>query len=404
MRQFRYVNLFSLMFNVAIICVVSYAILENVKISISGYSSIQRPLLYIAAFCHFPLIGSIIKKLKRKEYFPLFLFLLLFLVTFSYSTLTNRTNGGYAAINFFIYIVELFLLMVYAAENDKVQLVFNLIFKYALFITIITDIIIFTGIIHFTDGSFETYLIGSKFSVAYLHIYLLAFFLLKHSFKQSLNMRQVLSFILLSLLTIYISIRVDCNTGLIGSLLLMFFIMIFRTNNRTLRVFTSPLLFIGFIFASSVIAFLFEIIIQTPIITNFITNTLGRDLTLTGRTEIYSVFASSMSGHWLWGYGFGNAYTASMSLFGYANAQNALLQWILQIGLVPVIFLVIFWAYIMFQVSKKKNLSQIMPAIALIYVFIILGTVEITYSMNFILWISLLLMWAHRKEKFKEYI
>lgn len=403
MRQIRYIKLSSLMFNIALICVASYAILENVGISIDNFGNIRRPLLFMAAFCLIPLIGSIIKKLKRKEYFLFCMILFIFLGTFSYSTLINRdTVSGsgvvYATINLFLYIIELFILMIYAAENNKVQSVFNLIFRYALLITIITDVIIFTGIVHFTDGAFETYLIGTKFSVVYLHIYLLAFYLLKYSFGKLLSPRQIVMLIILSFMAICVSIRIDCNTGIIGSMLLVVFVLIFWIyRDKVLKAFSSPLLFLVFIFGSGIIAFLLERIIQTPAITNLITNTLERDLTLTGRTEIFSLYTLKMAGHWLWGYGYGNAYTVSMGLFGYADAQNALLQWILQVGIIPIIFLVLLWANIMHHVSMRKDLIKIMPIIALIYVFIILGTVEITYSMNFFLWMGLLFMWSHQK-------
>ena len=104
-----------------------------------------------------------------------------------------------------------------------------------------------------------------------------------------------------------------------------------------------------------------------------------------------------MGGHWLWGYGYGNGNTAAVRLFGCANAQNAQLQWILQAGL-PVAFMVdVLITIVIKQLSRSSRKRQIMPLAILIYVYIILGMVETTFSMSFLLWLACVFMQVNEK-------
>ena len=51
------------------------------------------------------------------------------------------------------------------------------------------------------------------------------------------------------------------------------------------------------------------------------------------------------------------------------------------------------------QMSKSSKHRQIMPMLVLIYVYIVLGMVEVTFSMRFILWIALIFMHSNSKEE-----
>ena len=136
----------------------------------------------------------------------------------------------------------------------------------------------------------------------------------------------------------------------------------------------------------------FELLVAIPAVSYFIESVLGRDNNLTGRLQIYEMFSAEMQGSWLFGFGMGNANSAAMALFGYANAQNAVLQWILQTGVPVTALLVAVMVLVFARLYKYHSLQKMMPMVALIYVYITLGTVETTFSMSFILWVFMLLM------------
>ena len=98
------------------------------------------------------------------------------------------------------------------------------------------------------------------------------------------------------------------------------------------------------------------------------------------------------------GFGMGNANLAAKTLFGYANAQNAFLQWILQAGFLTTAAMVLLIATVFAQRSKTRQFKKTMPLVILIYVYIMLGMVETTFSMSFFLWIGLLFALTNERE------
>ena len=143
---------------------------------------------------------------------------------------------------------------------------------------------------------------------------------------------------------------------------------------------------------SALFPFVAEQIMSLSVVEKFVMNILDRGSDLTGRINIYASFFSKMEGYWLWGYGFGNGNVVATRLFGYANAQNALLQWVLQIGLPGTGLLVYLMCTIFKRLKDRYTVDKAMPLIFLIYLYIILGMVETTFSMSFLLWLALIFM------------
>lgn len=392
----------SLIFNVATICIVSYALLEYLPISLPQSAFIKRPLLIIGGCCLLFNARVILQSIKKKEYFTTVLLLFVFCLTILLPPLFGlNTTTKYLLFNFLLYFAELFSLMILAAETGRTKNVFNILFWYALFLLIITDFLIFTGV-RFTDGFFETYFIGTKFTVSYLHIYTLAFFLAREKNPSLLKSKNLIFLIFYSFFVFFIVSRVKCNTGMIGYLIFITLTLIFSIFSSTvLRKCSSVSVFITVIVGCTLFAFVSESVLSIPSVENFIVNVLHRDATMTGRTYIYGMYAEAMEGHWLWGYGYTNKFNIAMRLFKYANAQNALLQWILQIGIVPVTILVTMFLTFIKRLTEKKSLKQILSILALVYTFMLLGTVEITMSMNFFLCMALIFMWSHQKTEEK---
>lgn len=408
MEKYRKVKLSTIFMFTALICIFSYAMLEDTAISIPAFDSVKRPLLYLGLLCLVSQVMLLLKSLKKKKYFRIAAALVIFFAAVIISAVVNKhTIPGYSPLygtfNLIVFITELFAVMIWAAERGKWRYVIRLLFYYVLILTAITDFLIFTDAVYFTDGLFETYLVGTKFSVAYLHIQLLALFLMNQRSRHRFKRRYILAALLYAIVVIFVADYVECNTGIIGCLFLMLLLILFNvSSDRWLRRFCTVRLFIIFMVFSVLFVFVYEMVLNLPFVKYMIVEVLDRTVTLTGRTEIYALYAIKMLGNWMWGFGYGGAYVMSMQLFGYADVQNALLQWVLQIGVIPVAALLGLFITIFRPLSRQRVTIQIMPALALIYVFLLLGTVEITMNMNFFLWIALIFLWINDRQRADE--
>ena len=105
---------------------------------------------------------------------------------------------------------------------------------------------------------------------------------------------------------------------------------------------------------------------------------------------------------WLWGCGVGNGNAAAIWLFGYDNAQNAVLQWLLQTGVFVTGLLCGLMLVVFHQLSRSNKQEKVLPLVVLIYVYIIMGMVETTFNMSFIMWFAIIFMLVNEKEKVEK--
>lgn len=393
----------SLWFYSILCCLILYSSLENSVQAFPQVGLIKRPLLIFVIILLVLKIKVFMSYINRKEYIGVLFLIILFSIFLILSAVNNahRYNDYspfYATINLILYIVSLYLFMIYAAENNKVHNMMHFIFCFLFLLVIIVDSMIFLDIRLEANNAF--YLVGTKFSVVYLHIYCLAYFLArKKNTVKYIKEKKGLILCLLFLMAI-VAVNVDCNTGMIGCILLIALIFLFsRFKEHLYQYATRGSVFLLILLGVTLISFAFEQIVQYAPITNFIENVLHRQTTLTGRTDIYNSYLVSMIGNWQYGFGYGAAYKTSMLLFRYADTQNALLEWILQVGIYAVIILLFLYIAIFSGIRKMNNNAQIIPLVALVYVFVLLGSVEITMDMNFFFCLFLLYAYIHNKDK-----
>lgn len=390
---------------VATFCVVSFALLENMSISIPAFSAVKNPLLYVAGVCVVSQINLLLRTFMKKKNFYIWIAVLVLCALLFLSTFINRKPvvGEVplrSTVRMTLFFVELFALMIWVSERGHERFVVNLLFYYVLVLVILTDILLFSGIITFHDGSHECYLVGTKFTVSYLHMDLLMLWFIKENGQRDIrNVPKPVLFIA-TVLLVMVSIRVGCMTGVLGCIAqLALYLVINRPERKGLRFLNSPVTLVLVLLGSLSFPFVSELIMSIPTVKYFVVEILERSENLTGRIEIFQMFSDKLEGHWLFGFGLGNAHAASRALFGYANAQNALLQWILQAGVIPTVALVGLMVVVFRQRVRNRNFQNSMPLIALIYVYIVLGTVEITFGMSFFLWVALAYMLANKNRQ-----
>ena len=175
------------------------------------------------------------------------------------------------------------------------------------------------------------------------------------------------------------------TTGIIGNIVILILICI-PLSRKVKTVLAKPstmlliLLVVNFLIVGS------DSLIQIPAVRNIIVNILHKDLTLTGRNKIYAMLPMLYVDHWFFGYGYNSDVFAG--LIGYGNAQNGILQYILDCGLVGAGAFILNW----FK-SIKTNLfevSEMWPTICVVYGFIVCSSVEVCFKYNFILTLAVI--------------
>lgn len=230
-----------------------------------------------------------------------------------------------------------------------------------------------------------TTLLGNKFNVSYSHLMLMFILVFLDENSKNRNKKVIVYAILLSILCLY----VECSTTLLACW--VFVILYFLPQH--LRAFISkPVVCIIVFFLSAFLLLSFSGILSWGPVKYLIVNILHRDATLTGRMQVYPYIYRLVSSKKWWGYGYGTDIVLKTSIW-YANAQNALWDFVICYGFITTVFLII---YMMFSVNRysKYNTEKFENSswlvFEMIYVYIFMGIGEITYSKQFFFYIALL--------------
>ena len=154
-------------------------------------------------------------------------------------------------------------------------------------------------------------------------------------------------------------------------ILLIFFNQHFNAKNWLIILGISDVIFV----------FFNTIILSQPIVQYFITDILGESLDLHGRLQMYTTVIPVFLKQPLWGYGCNNYYPVLYSLVKAPNAQNGILNCMIQFGIIGTIILVI---VLFLMLKKSENVKECYPLYALIIMMTIISSVEITIDIYFI--------------------
>ncbi|MBE5802806.1 MAG: hypothetical protein E7319_11060 [Clostridiales bacterium] len=393
----RIITLEAVFVYLALFCISTYALLEHVSLSIPMFSQVKMPLLIMGGVCLVTKFGLFANNLLRRKYFFVFLTVCALCVILAWSMYVNRNPEiGVSPIRntvrLILFLLEMFFLAMVIAETGRGKATLNFLFWYLLVLLIINDIALFTRVITFRIGKFEGFIVGNKFAVSYLHLDLLALWVARSRKTQKKRKYPFWLVLLIAVYMIAVAIRVDCMTGVLGSVAMVGLLVLADMASKQRRPWlTSHVTLLLALFVSVLFAFVVNLIVSIPVVSRLIEDVLGRDATLTGRTNIYAVYISKLDGHWSAGYGFGNGNEVADTLFGYPNAQNALLQWVLQVGIYATGMLVFLMQQVFRHLHRKaeRHTMEMVALVVLIYIYVMLGTVEISFNMTVIMWLML---------------
>lgn len=331
-----------------------------------------------------------IKSFKKINNYCLFLICSILLTSFLNRNLvlgTYQVSSYTLGLLYAIIIFNSICFIEYSISHKKTNLMFQYFFKFCFITCIIVDCLIFS------IGSLAPayYFIGDKFTVSYLHFFLIALFVQNYSDDKHLKYK--IKLLLLFVLTFFICKRVSCSTGQIGAAVFMLLLSTKRLRNI---VSSNRSLFICIIIFT-LISFAFEGLLNFSYFRDFIVDVLGKDDTMTGRTGIYLVLWNAVQVSPWFGWGQGNGMSFMGYYFSTPNAQNGFFNYVTDYGFIGVSSLLLF----LNAVCSKVNVKAAYPLWSLIIVFIVLSSVEITFNLQFIVYIILLIPFIRTQTKLR---
>ena len=258
-----------------------------------------------------------------------------------------------------------FFMMEYVNEKNLHQSFFILMYRFTLGYLLVNDLLLLAQMpsVSGMESSTIIYLIGNKFEVTYMHLFFSALYYQVFCTGMKVYLRQYIILVMHLVLTLFIAIGVECSTGVLGVVLLAVFLFLYKT------------------------------ILAIPSVQYLIVDILNEDLTLTGRTYIYTRMLDLMDTQPWFGYGNGTAtfFTTYYIHEKLTNTQNGLLNDYIDWGIIGVICLIILTYSVLRSASSRIN-----PFICLIYTYIVLSSIEITLGLRFLAVLPMC-MWANKK-------
>lgn len=296
-----------------------------------------------------------LKKFHSFWYVWLFVFLIIFCTFVSFGVSTRTMTAIVLAIR----VSAFYLGTQYIVRIKSGDYLVDTLFVFLSAIILVVDfIIVFTmgkGIGTSSDGVLPFYLIGNKFSVSYLHFLYIAIFSIQTKILKCKKKKNI-AFAMLCFFTCIICLIMDCNTGLIGCLVIMLLSLFYNVKCIN-RLITSGWTF-GFAFV--ILTFLLvgtNFLLENAVIKKIIVDIFHTNLDLTGRLEMFEISIEAIKNRPFFGYGINCTIVQDTLTWG--NPQNALLKFLLDFGIIGTIafFIMCLKSYSSKSVSKNRTFS-----------------------------------------------
>lgn len=379
-----------------------YGLFGDTSHVVPWFSDAKKRFLMIAFLFILPKIPDVLKNIAKKKHFTMFFWLVLFAVLSMISAYMTKniipnSTTVYTTVFILAFFAEIYSSIIYACQRGIIDSVFSMYSIMAWGVLLLSD-----GVFLATKFVLQMpfFLIGSKFTLVYQHIAVLAFYLLNNMSDSRSHRLQWFLIAFFSGYTAIIAILADCMTGLLGYVFFVGLWMLYDVFHvKFYRIMIMPEVIAGLMILNLVITFSFEAIIQYPAVESFIVEVLGRSATLTGRLNIYRNFLPLTKDYLVWGFGMSNAYTVCVNVFQYADTQNCILEWVIKCGVFATAALLMTIIHTFKCLSSSPRNRKLVPLVFLVYAYLFMGTVEITFDMNFFTWIAMLYGCSQMRKK-----
>ena len=262
-----------------------------------------------------------------------------------------------------------FLLLIIVCNKNRQKSMLEIYFWTSVLLYIASDLSVFGRII--IDGN---YLIGTKFQIAYLHIRTLALIIL---YVKDWNISKKVLLCALIAETFLINIITGCATGLVGTVLFILFLFLYF---KRARIVQNPFTNIIVLLVCAAFPFWYELIINSSFVKVLVEAVLQKQLTLTGRTVIYSRIPQLFGDYVLCGYGI-NSNMEICRRWGAINIQNGMLKVLMESGIVGAVMILILYFSVFWRGRKCEKITQQVLS-AFLLVFSVLSSIEISIGVD----------------------
>lgn len=303
-----------------------------------------------------------------------------------FSSVINHMESSTILASFFyaVQIIVIFLVSERFLSRYPLEDYAKIVFGVFLVLILFTDLLMLIKSYNFHNPD-ESYLIGNKFVVSYVHCFAsaLAFLIgyktekvlvINHGKLQFQGMSMRLFAFAFSVFSLLVCRKVTCSTGMIACLILIIMMILPKitrriiSNKNVIVIFTAV---VNFLLLGS------YSILNTSFIHNLIYGYLEKSETWNGRLVIWDMIFDYIGKKPLTGYGFYNTVVANE--LGFGNPQNAVLKFLLDAGLLGLIaYAALVW--FSFREITPKALHKVYPMTAFFYAMIFAALVEINLT------------------------
>ena len=289
----------------------------------------------------------------------------------------HNANTFKSLIEAFIYALafyDTYTAVVYFKINGKLDIFLKYLYRIVLLFTVLNLLSIIYTIIG--NGNATEYLLGNKFSSAYMLIFLISLFGATHDMEKK---RYAILLILMIIVSMMICFYLESITALVS---IMFVLVAVILKKYISKLLVNPISLTTMLIMSSVIVFAFDKLLSMPFINRVVFDIFGKSISIFGRQKIYNEYFREIveQGAFAFGRGYNNSeiYNLSGGVFG--NAQNGLAEHFISFGIIGVCAIL----FTLFVCVKKSNYSDKAFYIALTtFAMIVAATVEVSINWFF---------------------
>lgn len=314
-----------------------------------------------------------------RHYFIIYSDKLLYACIFMYGGVTTFSTAiNYLPINtvvasffYMIQITVIFITVQSYLKNYSLTDLISCVVSIFIFLCILTDILMLFVGYNFEDPS-ESYFIGNKFTVSYLHCFTLAMMHFLNDSKKHYFIFSSIGISIFSIISVLVIMNVHCTTGIVAILASILILILPRSK---MDIFMSEKVLIIVAAVMNFLIFGSYSLLTTPVIQNVVTNILHKSANLTGRLQIYKIIIQTIQKNFFIGYGYFN--DVIEKILNYGNAQNGIMKILIDSGFLGLIG---YMGIVYFGINKRQKDKNNWPFFVFLYTMIIASAVEINLT------------------------
>lgn len=323
------------------------------------------------------LISKPTLKTLKENLFIIFFSIIIFISTYFYQMSNyNFLNG----IRYSLQFLSLFFTTNSLIKKNGVKETVKYFYYTSLFIIIFSDISVLAKIKISNYEKLDNYIFGNKFILSYLH---LLTYSLMTTHDNLNNNKKIIKKILFSILSLFICFYTNCLTGSIG-IIIFTLLVFFPFKDKIKKILSEPSSIFIALYLLELLFIMCLMIYDLPFFQNIIKFVLNKEITFAGRYTIYTILPSIIGEKWLLGYGYNTSIVST--ILGWGNAQNGLLQCLIDFGIIGTIMFFVSW-YKCINIKYDKNNW---PLYCAIYSFMICSLFEVCFKFYFFIILCLL--------------